>query len=66
EGRETQRFEADLQQIVAGTTKDPVLKAFDIVDVPQKGKPPRSRPPVIDKGGPLSLTLAGLPLRIVD
>ncbi|MEP6705181.1 MAG: SLBB domain-containing protein, partial [Acidobacteriota bacterium] len=66
EGRETQRVEADLQQIAAGITKDPVLKAFDIVDVPQKGKPARSRAPVIDKGGPLSLTLAGLPLRIVD
>ncbi|HUR98399.1 MAG TPA: SLBB domain-containing protein [Pyrinomonadaceae bacterium] len=66
EGRETKRIEADVQQITAGTGDDPVLKAFDIVDVPQKGKPARSRPPVIDRGVPLTLTLAGLPLRIVD
>ncbi|MEO8574493.1 MAG: SLBB domain-containing protein, partial [Pyrinomonadaceae bacterium] len=66
EGRETKRVEADLQQITAGKADDPVLKAFDVVDVPQKGKPARSRPPVIDKGVPMTLTLAGLPLRIVD
>lgn len=66
EGRETKLIPADLQKITAGQDEDPVVKAFDIVDVPQKGKPARSRPPVIDKGAPLTLTLAGLPLRIVD
>jgi protein involved in polysaccharide export with SLBB domain len=65
EGRDSKRIEVDLKK-VSGTPDDPVLKAFDIVDVPQKGKPARSRPPVIDKGGPLTLTLAGLPLRVVD
>jgi protein involved in polysaccharide export with SLBB domain len=64
--RETKLITADLQKIAAGQADDPAVKAFDIIDVPQKGKPARSRPPVIDKGGPLTLTLAGLPLRIVD
>ena len=66
DGRETKRIEADLQQITGGSADDPVLKPFDIVDVPQKGKPARSRPPVIDKGIPVTLMLSGLPLRIVD
>jgi protein involved in polysaccharide export with SLBB domain len=66
EGRESRRIEIDLQKVTAGSGEDLVLKAFDIVDVPQKGKPTRSRTPVIERGGPITLTLAGLPLRIVD
>lgn len=66
DGRETKLIPADLQQIAAGKADDPALKPFDIIDVPQKGKPARLRPPVIDKGPPLTLTLASLPLRIVD
>ena len=66
EGREAKVFQADLQKITAGGSEDPVLQAFDIIDVPQKGKPARTRPPVIDKGAPITLTLASLPLRIVD
>ena len=65
EGRDTKSIVADLERITAGA-EDPVLKPFDIVDVPQKGKPARTRPPVLDKVAPLTLTLAGLPLRIVD
>src|SRR5215203_5551901 len=66
EGHETKRIEASLDKIAAGEMEDPVLKAFDIVDVPQKGKPSRVRPPVIDpkvSRGPL---LSSLPLRVVD
>ena len=66
EGRETKLIQADLQKITAGHAENPVLMPFDIVDVPQKGKPSRSRPPVIDKGVSNSLTLASLPLRIID
>ena len=66
EGRETKLIQADLQKITAGRAEDPVLMPFDIVDVPQKGKPSRTRPPVIDKGVSNSLTLASLPLRIID
>lgn len=66
EGRETKLIPADIEKITAGQAEDLVLKAFDIVDVPQKGKPARTRPPVIDKGVPLTLTLGSLPLRVVD
>ncbi|PYT00917.1 MAG: hypothetical protein DMF63_04420 [Acidobacteria bacterium] len=66
EGRETNRISADLDKIAAGETEDPVLKSFDIVDVPQRGRPARTRTPVIDKGIPMSSTLRALPLRVVD
>jgi protein involved in polysaccharide export with SLBB domain len=66
EGREAKLIQANLEKIAAGTAEDPALQAFDIVDVPQKGKPARTRPPVIDKGVPVTLTLATLPLRVVD
>jgi len=66
EDRETRLIKADLEKIAAGQDEDPLLKPFDIVDVPQKGKPKRVRPPVIDKGIPMSSTLRALPLRIVD
>jgi len=66
EGRETKLIQSDLQKITAGQADDPVLKPFDIIDVPQKGKPSRTRPPVIDSGVSKSLTLASLPLRVID
>jgi polysaccharide export outer membrane protein len=66
EGRETRSIKADLEKIELGQEEDPILKPFDIVDVPQRGKPKRVRPPVIDKGIPMSSTLRALPLRVVD
>lgn len=66
EAGETQRIIADLTKIAAGQGEDPVLKPYDIVDVPQKGKPERTRPPVIESRQSNSLTLAGLPLRVID
>ena len=65
EGRETRVIEADLVKITASEAEDPVLKPFDIVDVPEKGKPARARPPVIDSAS-RSVGLSNLPLRIVD
>jgi len=65
EGRETKIITADLEKIAAGAD-DPVLKPFDIVDVPVKGKAPRARPPVIDSRQTSSLSLIGLPLRVID
>ena len=65
EGRETKVIEVDLGQITAGQAEDPVLKPFDIVDVPEKGKAARARPPVIDNAS-RALGLSNLPLRIVD
>jgi hypothetical protein len=66
DGRETNLIQADLQKIAAGEMEYPVLKPFDIVDVPQKGKPARSRPPVIDSSVSRSLALSKLPLRVID
>jgi protein involved in polysaccharide export with SLBB domain len=66
EGRESRVIQADLDKITAGQAEDPPLKAFDIVDVPQKGKPSRVRPPVIDSTLSRGLSLGSLPLRVVD
>ncbi len=66
DGGVTSLITADLQKIVAGEANDPVLQPFDIVDVPQKGKPARTRPPVIDGSGSKNTPLAILPLRVID
>lgn len=66
DGRETRSIKADLEKIGLGQEEDPTLKPFDIVDVPQRGKPKRVRAPIIDKGIPMSSTLRALPLRVVD
>jgi protein involved in polysaccharide export with SLBB domain len=66
EGKESRVIHADLDKINAGQGEDPVLKPFDIVDVPQKGKPDRVRPPVIDPALSRGLSLSSLPLRVVD
>ena len=65
EGRESKVISADLDKIAAGAD-DPVLKPFDVVDVPLKGKPARARPPVIENRRTSGLSLVGLPLRVVD
>ena len=66
EAGDTKRIVADLSKIAAGQAEDPVLKPFDIVDVPQKGKPDRVRPPVVENRRSNSSVLAALPLRIID
>lgn len=66
EGRESKVIHADTDKIAAGQAEDPVLRAFDIVDVPQKGKPARVRPPVIDSSLSRGLALGNLPIHIVD
>ena len=66
DGHETRSIKADLEKIGLGQEEDPALKPFDIIDVPQRGKPKRVRPPMIDKGIPMSSTLRALPLRVVD
>lgn len=66
EGRETRTIDADLGKIAAGQAEDPILRPFDIVDVPQKGKPARVRPPVIDGGSSKNPTMSSLPLRVID
>jgi protein involved in polysaccharide export with SLBB domain len=66
DNRETKRIEADIKKITAGQAEDTVLKPFDIVDVPQKGKAVRTRPPSIDNGRLSGSALSSLPLRIID
>ena len=65
DGRDSKVIEASLDKIAAGQSEDPVLKPFDIIDVPQKGKPSRVRPQVIDPAAARG-ALANLPLRVVD
>ena len=66
DGRETKIIAVDLQKIATSPSEDIVLKPFDIVDVPQKGKPARVRPPVIDDRASASMRLASLPLRVIE
>ncbi len=57
-------FEIDLNKVTADGSDDIVLRAYDIVEVGQKGKPKRKASPVLR-----NLTQAGprvLPLRIVE
>ncbi len=66
EGRETGLIQADLEKITAGQADDPILKPFDIVDVPLRGRPSRKRPPVVDKSVSRGQVLANLPLRVIE
>lgn len=66
DGKQSVIIEADLKKIEAKAADDPVLKAFDIVDVGQKGRPARKFPPVVDNGAVQMGNLFKLPLRIVD
>jgi protein involved in polysaccharide export with SLBB domain len=66
EAGETKIINVDLEKIAAGQGDDPILKAFDIIDVPQRGKPARIKAPVIDSGYPVPGSLTALPLRVID
>lgn len=66
EANESRVIEADLGSIKAGKADDPVLKAFDIVEVPQKGRAKNRFPPVIDRRVEFGNTNGKLPLRIID
>jgi polysaccharide export outer membrane protein len=65
-GRDSQVIDADLKRIKAGLEPDPVLEAFDIVDVSQKGREKRKTAPVVDTNSVDQGRSAILPLRIVD
>lgn len=66
EGAESKVIKIDLERVAAGQADDILLRPFDIVDVPQKGKPPRVRPPVLDPSLSSALALGKLPLRVID
>jgi protein involved in polysaccharide export with SLBB domain len=65
EGTNTRNFEADLDKIRSGDSEDPVLKPYDIVEVPQKGKPKSRFAPVIETGSRPG-GFAKAPLRVID
>ena len=65
-GKENRVIEADLKQILNKQAEDPVLQAYDVVEVEQKGKGPRKLTPLIESKGPANGRLSKLPLRIVD
>lgn len=65
-GRESKTLEVDLEAVKAEKAQDIVLQAFDVVDVPQKGKAKRKFPPVIRSVEGGEKNALNLPLRIVD
>lgn len=63
---ETQVIEADLTKIKAKQAEDIALKAYDVVDVGQKGSPKKKYPPVIQVSESSGNKNAALPLRVID
>ncbi len=66
ESGESSVIEIDLKKIKAKEVDDPILKAFDIVEVGEKGRTKRKFPPAIENRGFSSNKPEKLPLRIVD
>ncbi|MEJ7846543.1 MAG: SLBB domain-containing protein [Pyrinomonadaceae bacterium] len=66
EGDESHVITADLKKIKENGADDPLLKAFDIIEVAEKGRQKRRFPPFVENRGYVSSVLAKLPLRIVD
>lgn len=66
EGGESRIITADLKKIKEDGAADPPLKAFDIIEVAEKGRPKRRFPPVVENRGYVSSVLSKLPLRIVE
>jgi len=58
-------IDADLDKVIAGSSKDVEIRPFDIIDVPLRGEPKRTSPPVADT--PESIGRLGqLPLRVIN
>ncbi len=66
DGKDRRVIDANLRQILAKAADDPVLQAFDVVEVEQKGRGPRKLPPFIESKSAANDRLSKLPLRIVD
>lgn len=63
---DSQVLEFDLRLIEAGKAEDPKLEAYDVIDVEERGMPPRKPARVLEEAGSNPSSLAKLPLRIVD
>lgn len=66
DGAERRMIETSVQKITANEADDPVLQAFDIVEVGQKGKARGRLQPVIEASRVDGERLSKLPLRIID
>ena len=66
DGKESRVIEADLRKIKSNQAEDPILQAFDIVDVGQKGRERRKFPPIVEVRRINGDKLAKLPLRIIE
>lgn len=66
EAETSQTIEVDLEKIKSGKADDVILKAFDIVDVPQSGREKRKFPPVLKAAEINRKNTINLPLRIIE
>ncbi|MEZ5347126.1 MAG: SLBB domain-containing protein [Pyrinomonadaceae bacterium] len=64
-GNGTEVIRIDLAEIASGSSEDPVLQPFDIIDVPGKGGRGSKYPPVIQQEAAESI-VKDPPLRIID
>jgi protein involved in polysaccharide export with SLBB domain len=62
----TSTIQVDLNKIKSHLSEDVVLKPFDIIDVPFKGKPPRKLPPVFEAEYVSADRRSKLPLKIIE
>ena len=58
-------IDADLDKITSGAAKDFEIRPFDIIDVPIRGEPKRSSPPVAE-AGETRVRPQQLPLRVIN
>ncbi|MGB7070354.1 MAG: SLBB domain-containing protein [Pyrinomonadaceae bacterium] len=66
ENRVTTVIDVNLEKIEAGLSEDVLLKAYDIVEVEQKGKSKRRFPPQVTNSALPNARDKGLPIRIID
>lgn len=60
----TRKF--DLAEIIAGRSEDIELKPYDVIEVGQKGREPRTHPPVVENYSPNDENSAKFPLFIIN
>ncbi|MCY7375746.1 MAG: hypothetical protein LH472_07210, partial [Pyrinomonadaceae bacterium] len=66
EAGESKTIEADLEKIKSSQADDIILKAFDIVEVAERGGEKRKFPPVLKVAEVGRKNSLNLPLRIID
>lgn len=66
DGDQTKVIKADLEKIKNEQSEDPILQAFDIVDVARRGKEDEERPPIWENYDAISKNKLKLPLRVID